>query len=619
MVSQPRKTLTRTNNETAANRGNRVQKLLPNAKRIFGIIPEKMRRSTVALFAAMVITSLFETAGVATVMPFMKVVGMTKEAAEQTRLIQVLNSAGISTQQQQTLAVGGAVVLVILVSGFLRAGLIWRTNRYCQLTGHELANVILAGYLRNKYEYYLTRHSVDLAKNVLHEVHQVVNGVIHPALLMLSRGLTAGLIILLMISVEPKITIATISLLTFAYAIIYEYTKRTQAGLGEVAVRRNQERYKIASNIFSAIKEIKLSGGEGEASARFSGPSREYAESLALSSTLSTVPRYLLEGVALSGAVVVLLILMNRTASVQEAIPLISMYAFSVYRIMPSMQEIYGSITRIQFSLPSLSEIEKEATGSITTHKEQQAASASIQFENFEMSNVSYRYETRANPALKNVTLKIQAGEKVAIIGSTGSGKSTTLDIIIGLLEPSTGMVKVNGQPLNSEERINSWQRIIGYVPQEIMLLDDTVEANIRFASPSAPGTLEQAIKAAKTAQIHDFIARELPQGYNTRIGERGIALSGGQRQRLALARALYNAPQVIVLDEATSALDANTEQLVTESITGLGGNITVICVAHRRTAIANTDRIIRLQDGIAHEMEKDNVLNNESPETQET
>jgi ABC-type bacteriocin/lantibiotic exporter with double-glycine peptidase domain len=277
---------------------------------------------------------------------------------------------------------------------------------------------------------------------------------------------------------------------------------------------------------------------------------------------------------------------------------LIALYAFAGYRMLPTMQEIFASVARVRFTQPALDllhrDLMEKSSGELTPRP-----AAALPFKRaIRLTNVNYRYPAGDRPVLQNIELEIPRGVRVAFIGPTGAGKSTVVDLILGLLQPTTGTVSVDDQPLQSVDVIRRWQRQIGYVPQHIFLADDTIAANIAFGQP--PQEIDQVAvqRAARMAQLHEFIANELPQGYDTKVGERGIRLSGGQRQRLGLARALYGDPSVLVLDEATSALDTTTEDTVREALDGLDENHTVILIAHRLSTVRNCDILYKLDQG---------------------
>jgi ABC-type multidrug transport system fused ATPase/permease subunit len=291
--------------------------------------------------------------------------------------------------------------------------------------------------------------------------------------------------------------------------------------------------------------------------------------------------------------------------------PTIALFAFAGYRIMPALQGIYSSATQLRFTLPQLNALYDDLMNLEASSPQSCEVEKTKLIDQITLTDVEYTYPAAETPALKGLSLNIKAGSVVGFVGPSGSGKTTCIDLLLGLLAPRSGEFKVDGKVINSTN-IRSWRRDIGYVPQQIYLSDDTIAANIALGSDDGEINMAAVQDAASIANLHDFVTSNLPLGYQTKIGERGVRLSGGQRQRIGIARALYHKPQILVLDEATSALDNLTEQLVMESVHKLGKNITVILVAHRLSTIIECDKIFLLVDGrIEAEGDYDDLIQN--------
>lgn len=293
----------------------------------------------------------------------------------------------------------------------------------------------------------------------------------------------------------------------------------------------------------------------------------------------------------------VLLYLLYSEGDFESSIPLIAMYAFAGYRLMPALQQIYASSAQIRFVGPALDNLHKDFCG-LNDLKPAVANLSSLALrKSIELTNITYTYPEAAAPSINAVNLSIPAFSRVGFVGATGSGKTTLVDLILGLLMPQHGELKVDGQTVTAAD-IRKWQSAIGYVPQHIFLIDDSIAANIAFGV--APEERDQAaIKlASEIASLHEFVSEELSEGYDTIVGERGIRLSGGQRQRIGIARALYHNPKVLILDEATSALDNLIEQKVINAIDGLDREMTVIMIAHRLSTLRQCDQIYLLERG---------------------
>ncbi|MAD94168.1 MAG: hypothetical protein CML33_01575 [Rhodobacteraceae bacterium] len=291
------------------------------------------------------------------------------------------------------------------------------------------------------------------------------------------------------------------------------------------------------------------------------------------------------------------LYLMTKSGSFANALPVIALYAFAGYRLMPALQQIYQAVTQLSFAAPALDALLKEVRSlglpsPLNARIKPLPLTKQIQFR-----QVTYCYPNAQHPALKSMDLTIPARSTVGLVGATGSGKTTTVDVILGLLEPQEGFLTVDGEPITAKNRLQ-WQRTIGYVPQHIYLADDSVVANIAFGENGEDVDQQAVERAARIANLHEFVVNDLPQGYSTAVGERGVRLSGGQRQRIGIARALYHSPRVLVLDEATSALDSITEKTVMDRVTKLGQDITIILIAHRLSTVRQCDQIYLLDRG---------------------
>ena len=304
----------------------------------------------------------------------------------------------------------------------------------------------------------------------------------------------------------------------------------------------------------------------------------------------------MLEAIGFGGIILMILYKMTQAGSLINALPIISLYVFAGYRLMPALQQAYASFTQLSFISPSLDKLYDDLK-SLKPHNYSQDQGTLSLNKTISLKHIYYNYPGTSRSALKDISLTINAKSIVGFVGITGSGKSTTVDIILGLLEAQKGSLEVDGKVIGKQNS-RSWQRSIGYVPQHIYLSDDTIAANIAFGVELKDINQDMVKKASKIANLHDFITDELPKQYETTIGERGVRLSGGQRQRIGIARALYHNPKVLILDEATSALDNQTEKAVMDAINNLSKNITIILIAHRLSTVKNCDTIFLLDKG---------------------
>jgi ABC-type multidrug transport system fused ATPase/permease subunit len=336
---------------------------------------------------------------------------------------------------------------------------------------------------------------------------------------------------------------------------------------------------------------------------RFLRPARTLARRQISAGLMSQLPSFAIQGLLFGGMILTLLYLMARHGGFQEALPVAALYAFAGYRLMPAVQAIYRDISQLRFSEAALdslctdfASLQTEAPRARPKGDDGREDRLPLERE-LELRDVSYGYPNAARPALHQLSLTIQAFSTVGIVGSTGSGKTTTVDLVLGLLRPREGSILADDVEI-TDERVRAWQRSLGYVPQQIFLADETVAGNIAFGLPAREIDRAAVERAARIANLHDFVIGELPDGYETKVGERGVRLSGGQRQRIGIARALYHDPDVLILDEATSALDNLTEQAVMEAVHRLGSRKTIVLIAHRLTTVRNCDCIYLLEQG---------------------
>ncbi len=544
--------------------------------------------------------AILDTIGVASILPFMAV--LTNPNLIETNVI--LNSIfqtsvifGVKTDQQFQFILGLFVFLFLVFSLFFKALTTFMQIRFVQMNEYNISKRLVEGYLKQPYEWFLNRHSADLGKTILSEVQQVVFRGMNSLIEFIARSVvTLGLLILLII-VDIQLALIVGILLGGSYAIVFYFVRKILIQFGRKNLKNNLARYTTVNEAFGGIKQIKVSGLEEIYVKNFSNYAYNYAKVQSCSLLISILPRYVLEIIAFGGILIIILYNIFQKGNFENSLPIISLFVFSGYRLMPALQQIYSSITQLSFIGPSLQNLSFEFKNYKTLNIINQNKNVIFFDKKITLKNVKYNYPNSSKIILKNINLNIPAKSNVGIVGTTGSGKSTLIDIILGLLEPQNGILEVDGTII-TKINARSWQQTIGYVSQHIYLCDDTVLKNIAFGIEEKNINIETVRKVAKIANIHNFIINECPKKYQTKIGEQGIRLSGGQRQRIGIARALYNNPKVLILDEATSALDNKTEKAVMDSINNLRKNMTIIIIAHRLNTVKNSDIIYEIEHG---------------------
>ena len=546
------------------------------------------------------IMAFLDMLGVASIMPFMAVLTnpeLVQANAVLNTIFTISRQIGVQTTDQFLFALGALVFALLVTSLAFKALTTYAQTRFALMREYSFGKRLVEGYLHQPYSWFLNKNSADLGKTILSEVGTVVSSGLVPLMLLIAQSTVAFALLILLIIVDPLLAFSVGVVLGLAYISIFVAVRGWLKRLGQARIKANRERFTVVSEAFGAAKEIKVNGLEKAYSQRFAKPAEIWAKGQATAEVITLLPRFALEAVAFGGMLLVVLYLMTKSGSFAAALPIIVLYAFAGYRLMPALQQIYGAFTSMRFVGPALDALHKDLKSLQAANTQDVLITPLSLTQAIELNQVSYKYPNATKPALKDININIEAHSTVGFVGATGSGKTTAVDVILGLLEPQKGHLSVDGQPITAANR-REWQRAIGYVPQHIYLSDDSVAANIAFGL-NAEDIDQQAVeRAAKIANLHEFVSNDLLHGYATTVGERGVRLSGGQRQRIGIARALYHEPQVLILDEATSALDNLTEYAVMEAVNNLGHDITIILIAHRLSTVRQCDQIYLLERG---------------------
>nr|MBF0681544.1 ABC transporter ATP-binding protein [Pseudomonas sp.] len=521
-------------------------------KKLYTLLNHHERRRAALLFVLMLGAALVEVVGVASVMPFVAVLSNPDVVESNAYLAGLYQWSGIQEVRSFMIALGALVLVVFISSLALKALSAYSILRFTSMRSHAFSYRLLAGYMAKPYAFFLGRNTSALSKMLFSEVGEVINGVLLPLLKIVSGTVVAALVISLLFVVEPLLTLIVGAVLGGSFFTVYVLSRKALKRLGKQRLAANTQRYVLASEALNGNKELRLLGRERSYLERFEKASETFARHQAASKAMGDIPQYAIQAIAFGGILVLILYLMGRYGSLQEAMPVIALYAFAGYRLLPAFQEIFKNSTQLRFyhaALDSLhADLSEVGFAPSARHTDNIPLAARLNGD-IELHGLTFRYAGAEQPVISNLELKIKAGSCVAFVGSTGAGKSTIVDLILGLLSPQAGEIRVAGQPLD-EKNLRSWQRNIGYVPQSIYLADTTVAENIAFGIPYEQIDHEAVERAARAAHIHEFISTQLPEGYRTGIGERGVRLSGGQRQRIGIARALYHDPDVVVFDE---------------------------------------------------------------------
>ncbi len=556
-------------------------------------------RQASLLLLMIIFMALLDTIGVASIMPFMAVLSNPDVVDTNIYLnntFNYLSKFGVETKQQFLFFLGITVFFLLITSLTFKALTLYVQLRFTIMREYSIGKRLVEKYLHQPYEWFLKNHSADLGKTILSELNLIIAQGIKPLFFLIAQSVVAFFLILLLIIVDFKLALTVGSILSFSYALVYKLNSAFLKSIGKKRLTANQSRFTILNEAFGASKEVKIAGLEQSYVERFSNPAKIFARYQTLSQIITHLPRFALEAIAFGGLLFIILYLMKQNQDFYNILPTLSLYVFAGYRLMPALQKIYSSFTQIRFIGPSIDSVIRDLEMLKITELKKDYNK--INFKNsISLNKVCYQYPNSKEKVLNDINLKIPVLNTVGLVGATGSGKTTTIDIILGLFEPQNGTLEVDDQLINKENR-KSWFKSIGYVPQSIYLSDDTVAANIAFGVETNDINIKAVKNAAKVANLHNFVMNELSNGYDTTIGERGVRLSGGQRQRIGIARALYNNPQLLILDEATNALDNQTEKAVMDAVHNLSNKITIVIIAHRLTTLKKCDNIFVLTNG---------------------
>jgi ATP-binding cassette, subfamily B, bacterial PglK len=564
-------------------------------KQVWAILSPEERRRFLWLQPLVVVTALIETAGLASIVPFLALLSDPAAIERHPALKLGYEALGFNSTTSFFFAVGVAVLAVITVGNAANALTTWALLRFAWQTNHTFSIRLLEAYLRRPYSYFLERNVAELSKNLLAEVNAVVGGVLGVLTQLVSRTAVMLGVLVTLLWIDPVMALGTGGVFGGLYGAMFAVVRNQLRRDGAARNAANAARHKIASEALGGVKELKLYGLEAAAVEAYGAPSLSFAVTQARAAVIGQIPRYGLETIAFGGVLVIVLGLLWRGQGLNEVLPVLGLYAFAAYRMLPGLQTIFNGMTSLRFSQPALDTLYRDL------HVESLApakVSTKIHFdEKITLDDVGFVYAGAGSVALSAVSISISRGEWVALVGRTGAGKSTLVDILLGLLHPTSGSLHVDGCRIDPSS-VADWQCHLAYVPQQIFFTDDTIEKNICFGVPADRIDHGRMRQAARVAQLASFIENELPHGYQTRIGDRGIRMSGGQRQRLGIARALYRQPRLIVLDEATSALDNSTEAAFFAALRSELSDVCVVSIAHRLSTTRGFDRILVMEAG---------------------
>lgn len=566
--------------------------------RLWRLLDPFERRRVVGIVPLLALSALVEVVGVAAVIPFLSLLADPASVRELPWVGPWIAGLGIEDPTILLRWAGGLVAGTLLVANGLVLATRWWLMRFSWRMIHGLSSRLLGHYLSQPYEFILGQNSSELVNRVVLVVRQVVDQGLRAALEIVGRSVVILALVVFLVVLSPLTAVVAFTTLGGMYAVVFVASRRFLKRVGREWVIVGSARLKAVGEALGGFKELRVAGREGSALRQYLGPSRRFGDIESGWNAVAELPRYALEALAVGGLVLIASLLAGRGGAFENTLPLLGAYAFAGLRLMPALQAIFSAVAKLRLAGGSLDIIEADLRPREALEPGALDAPTPLRFEHrIELRDLHFTYAGGEAPALAGVDVVIEKNRSVAVLGRTGSGKTTLVDVLLGLLVAQRGSVRVDGRPVGPAE-LRSYRRLFGYVPQTIYLLDDSVARNVAFGLADAEIDLEAVRRACREAQIAEFIEQELPQGYATTVGERGVRLSGGQRQRIGIARALYHRPAVLVFDEATSALDVHTEGLVYRALEGIASERTVVTITHRLESVAKADRVIVLERG---------------------
>jgi ATP-binding cassette subfamily C protein len=574
-------------------------------RRLYGLLTHRERRRFLGVLAVMLVSAVVQVAGVGSIYPFLRLATDPSVVEGSGFVATAYDALGFQSTDAFLMAAGVAALLLIVLSNFAILAAKWAVTWFQWEVNHSLSSRLLRTYLGRDFEYFLVNNTSNFTKNLLSEAQQVASELVRPALEILSRGITAVLLLALLFLVDPLASAFVLLFVGGGFGLIYLGIRGRMRTLGEEYVAANEDRYRRSQEAFGGIRDVKLKNREAYFQRAYEEASFTYSRNLAANDVYADSPRHVIEALAFGGLMIVLLGMIAAGRDLGSIIPLMGLFAFAGFRMLPAFEYVIRGMAKVRFNKEVLDIIEGEiqAVGYDPYESDPEAPDPEpLPFaDEARFEDVTYAYPGTDEPAVHDVDLVVGKDQAVALVGETGAGKTTIVDLLLGFLEAARGQVLVDGEPLEGH-RVDRWQRNLGYVPQDIYLTDDSIRRNIAFGVPEEEIDDEAVREAARVAHIDGFVEEELPDGYETRVGERGDRLSGGQRQRIGIARALYGDPDVLVLDEATSDIDRRTEASIAEAIEALSGEKTVVTIAHRLSTVRECDRVFVVEDGTVAE-----------------
>jgi ATP-binding cassette subfamily B protein len=581
--------------------------ILANVARLWRLLSVRRRGQFYVILVLMVAASFAEIFSLGLIVPFLAVVTAPDKILNNAFASGLLSLLGVHDQSQVVLWMALAFCTATLVAAGIRLLLLYASTGFSFALGADLSLQIYRRTLYQPYPVHVGRNSTDVINGVIWKANEVTINVLVQLLTLASAAFLAIGILTALLFISASVTLAAMAAFAVIYGGVIWFTRRQIRRDSATVAEESPKVLKALQEGLGGIRDVLIDGTQETFTDIYRIADRKMRAAQGRLVLTSGSPRFVVEGLGMV-FIAILAVSVSRAGSTGDAIPVLGALALGAQRLLPVVQQAYAAMVMVRGSESSLSDV-LELLGQPLPEASAQAAPRLPFTRKLTLEVVRFAYTHEGQTVLDGINLTIRKGARVGIFGPTGGGKSTLLDILMGLLEPSEGVMRVDGVAVDTGNR-RGWQAHISHVPQSIYLSDASIAENIAFGIPAARIDMARVREAARAAQIAEAI-ESWPEAYNTFVGERGVRLSGGQRQRVGVARALYRQSDVIIFDEATSALDEATERDLMAAVEALSSDLTIVMVAHRMTTLRGCDTLIEVSNGVARSRTSEEVFGN--------
>lgn len=574
--------------------------MLTMVRQLFSLLTPRQLRGFYILQLLVVIMAIMELIAIASVAPFMALVGDISLLDKDNFFSQLYDFTNLNNPIDFLFYTGLTVLVVLTLSTVISMFTIWKLSIYAATVGTEISDRLYAYYMQQDWLFHAEGSSAHLTKQISSEVVRLTEHIIQPVMLINAKIVLATFISLSIFIYNPLIALSGLFLFMCAYYLLYRLVRKRLHINGHNMSWVITDRFKLMNEGFGGIKDVLLLNRSSDFVERFQKSGVVFARARGSNIAISLVPRYFMELIAFGAMIgLVLLLIKIHDGNLGEVLPVLGVYALAAFKLLPALQQIYSSVAEIKGNTAAFEAIKDDLSQSLNSQlpidKENILENIHLK-KQISLVDITFCYPGKNTAAVSNLNMTIPANSVVGLVGASGSGKTTAIDLLLALLTPQQGELRIDNTRITIKNK-RVWQNMIGFVPQSIFLSEGTIAENVAFGLPVKDINLEQVNKVLQLANLGKFI-EQLPCGVDTKVGERGVQLSGGQRQRIGIARALYHEASVLVFDEATSALDGITEKIVMEAIHSFSGEKTIIMIAHRLKTIQKCDIIYLMEEG---------------------